>query len=73
MENLQIIYEHNKPYGIRNKNGFLFFFVDIIKFQGQEDRYKKEIKEQQELADYLLNILKQRANTSIHGTEKPGP
>lgn len=57
---LQIIYKNNKPYGIRDKNGFLFFFVDVRKFTNQEERYRKEVEEQFALADYLLTALKAR-------------
>jgi len=54
----EIIYKHNKPYGIRDKNGFLFFFTEISKFDEQEQRYKEEIEEQYKLADLLLSVLK---------------
>ena len=58
MKKLQIIYKNNKPYGIRDENGYLFFFANIQKFQGQEERYRKEIEEQFKLADLLLSALK---------------
>ena len=54
----EIIYKHNKPYGIRDKNGFLFFFTEISKYTNQEQRYRKEIEEQYKLADLLLSVLK---------------
>ena len=54
---LQIIYKNNKPYGIRDAGGFLFFFTDISKWTGQEERYRREVQEQYDLADYLLNAL----------------
>ena len=57
MKGLQIIYKNNKPYGIRDEGGFLFFFVNISKYTGQEERYRKEVEEQYELADYLLSSL----------------
>lgn len=55
---VEIIYKNNKPYGIRDSGGFLFFFVDITKYSGQEERYREEIEQQFKLADYLLNALK---------------
>ena len=58
MKNLKIIYKHNKPYGIRDSGGFLFFFADINKYTDQEERYRKEVEEQYGLADYLLETLK---------------
>lgn len=54
----RIIYKHNKPYGIRDDSGFLFFFSKISKFGGQEERYRREVEEQYRLADYLLSVLK---------------
>ena len=47
------------PYGIRNKNGFLLFFPKITKFSGQEDRYIREVTEQNQLAWDILEFLKQ--------------
>ncbi len=56
-EELRIIYKNNKPYGIRDISGFLFFFTNISKYQGQEERYRKEVEEQYKLADFLLQAL----------------
>lgn len=56
---LQIIYKHNKPYGIRDEGGYLFFFSKISKYTGQEERYRQEIEQQYKLADYLLVALKE--------------
>lgn len=33
----KIIYRNNKPYGIRDDIGFLFFFSKITKYTGQEE------------------------------------
>ena len=63
-EGLKIIYKHGKPYGIRDLTGFLFFFKDVTKYSGQEERYRQEIEGQYKLADYLLNSLK---NSHIKG------
>lgn len=57
---LKIIYRHNKPYGIRDKGGFLLFFTEISKYSGQEERYRQEAEEQDKLADYLLSSLKEQ-------------
>jgi len=57
---LQIIYKHNKPYGIRDENGFLFFFSRITKYGNQEERYRQEIEEQFKLSTFLLDALKSR-------------
>lgn len=55
---LQIIYKYSKPYGIRDKGGLLFLFKDISKYDGQKERYSREIEQQYKLADYLLAALK---------------
>jgi hypothetical protein len=60
---LQIIYKNNKPYGIRDENGFLFFFSSVQRYSGQEERYRQEIEEQYRLADYLLGSLMARPNS----------
>ena len=62
---LQIIYKHNKPYGIRDENGFLFFFADVSKFPNQEERYRQEIQAQFALADHLLASLQARGLTML--------
>ena len=63
--NLQIIYKHNKPYGIRDENGYLFFFTEVAKWSGQEERYRQEVQEQFALADYLLASLQARGLTPL--------
>ena len=62
---LQIIYKHNKPYGIRDENGYLFFFTEVAKWSGQEERYRQEVQEQFALADYLLASLQARGLTPL--------
>jgi len=59
MKNLQIIYENNRPYGIRGEGGFLFFFCMVRKYENQDERYRKEIEEQYKLADFLLKKLEE--------------
>ena len=54
---LQIIYKYGKPYGIRDATGYLFFFTEIHKYGGQEERYRQKIEQQYKLADYLLKAL----------------
>ena len=55
----EFIYKNNKPYGIRNKGGYLFFFSVITKYDGQEERYREEIMEQYKLADFLKQQLEE--------------
>lgn len=56
-DELKVIYKNHKPLGIRDGSGFLFFFSDIQQYQGQEERYRREIEQQFRLADYLLSKL----------------
>ena len=70
---LQIIYKNNKPYGIRDETGFLFFFTQVTKYPNQEERYRKEVMEEFALADYLLSALQSRGLTkrASDGLESP--
>ena len=56
-EDLQIIYQNGKPYGIRDRSGYLLFFTKITHYTGQEKRYQEEIDQQNKLAEYLLHQL----------------
>ena len=67
---LQITYENNKPSGIRDEHGYLFFFTKVSKYPGQEERYRKELEEQFALADYLLAALKKRGLTTLAVDER---
>lgn len=58
MKNLEIVYQNEKPYGIRNRGGYLFFFTKIEKYARQSKRYKQELFDQINLAEYLLAQLK---------------
>ena len=60
MKELEIIYSYGRPEGIRDENGFLFFFPKVTKYTGQEERYNRECQKQEELALHLLNILKDK-------------
>ena len=66
MRDLQIIHKNNKPHGIRDDSGFLFFFTDVKRYTEQEERYITEVEDQHRLADYLLKSLK---TYSIENTE----
>lgn len=70
-EDLKITYYENvRPKGIRDRTGFLFFFTNISKYPEQEERYRQEIKEQYQLADYLLSALVKRGT---HPSPMPAP
>jgi len=54
----EVIYSSNgKPYGVRNDGGYVFLLPNITKFVGQEERYVRELKEQEQLACYLCQSL----------------
>lgn len=57
-KSLRIVYKNNKPHGIRDENGFLIFFPNIVRYPGQEERYRLDVQSQFKLADTLLSTLK---------------
>lgn len=57
-EELQIIYVHGRPTGIRDKGGYLVYFPRIHHYENQEERYQSKLAQQARLADYLLASLK---------------
>ena len=63
-DDLRIIYVNDDPdgipYGIRDRGGFLFFFTDLRRYEGQEARYKEEFERKRGLANYLLKSLADR-------------
>lgn len=64
-KNVRIVIENTKPYGIRDETGYLFFFPGIPMYPDQDERYKREISEQYDLAEYLGKCLKER----VYGNE----
>jgi len=56
-DDLEIIYKNKKPYGIRDRSGYLLFFREITKYPGQEERYRREASEMESLAGYILDSL----------------
>ena len=69
---VQITYRNNKPYGIRDEDGYLLFFPDITQYPGQPERYREEIMEQFALADFLALALSQRPNTRLESDGADG-
>lgn len=45
------------PEGIRDRHGFLFFFYEPQYYEGQQERYAKDIEHANSLADYILQSL----------------
>jgi len=54
---VRVIYEHGEPHGIRDDSGYICFFNSVTKFPGQDDRYRREIVERQEIADFMCDAL----------------
>jgi len=49
-KNLEIIFEYGKPKGIRDRGGYLLFFPTVSKYTDQQERYDRELAEQNDLA-----------------------
>jgi len=45
------------PHGIRDDGGFLLFFPEVQKYDGQETRYNDEVLTQTNLAHFILGAL----------------
>jgi len=56
-EEIKVIHKNGQPYGIRDKGGYLLFFPTVSKYNGQEERYKEELKEVFELAEEIKQLL----------------
>ena len=53
----QEINEIKLAYGIRDSEGFLLFFPKISKYDGQDERYEREVKKQNDLAVMLATAI----------------
>jgi hypothetical protein len=54
---VRVLYEHGEPHGIRDDSGLICFFSPVTKFSGQEERYRRELQDRQEIADFLCKAL----------------
>ena len=72
-DGVRIVYEHGKPNGIRDHSGYLFFFRDIMKYEGQDTRYRMELEQQQALADFLLAALQRHNVERNRPSDSEGP
>lgn len=57
-KNLETIFQHGKPYGIRDSGGYLLFFPTVTKYTDQQERYEKELAEQVDLAYEVMVGIK---------------
>ncbi len=60
---LEVIFQRDKAYGVRNTGGYLCFMRKVSHYTGQDERYKAEIKETNDFARLIANApqtLKQR-------------
>lgn len=63
-KNLQLVehetfsFKGTRAHGIRDEGGYLMFFPRISKYTDQLDRFKREIAEQNEMAQTIMEALK---------------
>lgn len=60
MNDWTVVYRYEKPYGIRNRNGYVLFFSDVVHFRGQDERYEREFEEQRVLVSVILDALRSK-------------
>lgn len=63
------IYGDDVPTGIRDWTGLLFSFPGLTKYDGQDERYKRELAQRLLLAKFLLETLK--LNADIYLEDRP--
>ena len=56
---LRIVREYGKLAGIRDAGGYLLFLPKVSKYQGQQERYERDLSEQDDLANAIMNKLSQ--------------
>lgn len=57
MSKFQLVYRNAKPHGIRNDDGFVIFFAEVVRFPNQEERYRQELVDQLVLVELVLFAL----------------
>lgn len=55
--NWHCVFRNEKPYGIRNKAGYILFFREISRYEGQEERYKTECFEVTCISKLIVDSL----------------
>ena len=53
----RLVRQYGDPYGIRDDDGFLLFFPAVQHFTFQDERYVRELAEQEVLAQRVLTAL----------------
>jgi len=52
-----LVRQYGDPYGIRDDDGYLLFFPVVQHFAFQDERYVRELAEQEALAQQVLAAL----------------
>ena len=50
---VRVVYQHGDPHCLRDDSGVICFFPRVTKFPGQDDRYRRELQERADIADFL--------------------
>lgn len=61
---IRLIYEHGEPKGVRDTSGFLCFFNHVTKYEGQEERYRRELALRARQAEVIADALRRAENGS---------
>ena len=55
MSPLEVVFQRDKAYGVRNTGGYICFMRKVSCYPGQDERYKTEIKESNDFAELFAN------------------
>lgn len=65
---VELIYEHGEPHGIRDRSGFLCFFNKVPHFRGQSARYERELAARRDMAKFIADSLQVAAKCRKAGS-----
>jgi hypothetical protein len=72
---VRVIYEHGEPHGVRDVSGYLCHFNRVPKFEGQEERYRRELalraRQAEAIATALRSDLKSPAEPAVPDFSDP--
>jgi hypothetical protein len=54
---VRVIYEHGEPHCVRDDSGVICLFNPVTKFPGQDERYRREMRERAAIADFVCRAL----------------
>jgi len=56
---VRVIYEHGEPHCVRDDSGVICLFNPVTKFTGQDERYRREMRERADIAEFVCKALKE--------------